>query len=108
MFSIIIKEFEFLAIIGVLEFEKELPQKVIVNCEIEYNYEDSYLDYAEVSDIIKKLIVEKKFEVIEDALLFVSDYLKNCFPHIQKIELEILKPSILGSRIVGAKLVKNY
>jgi len=108
LYSIIIKDFTFDTIIGVLDFERVTPQKVIINCEIEYEYEKEYLDYAIISKIIKDILTTKKFEVIEDSLGYISDYLKNSYLNITKINLEILKPNILDNMIVGAKIIKNY
>jgi dihydroneopterin aldolase len=108
MISIIIKNLEFETIIGVLDFEKITPQKVIINCKIKYKYENKYLDYAKVTEIIKDILTTKKFEVIEDSLNFICSYLKNEYPSIKKIKLEILKPNILKDCIVGAKIIKKY
>jgi len=108
MISIIIKNFEFETIIGVLDFERVTPQKVIINTEIFYEYENSYLDYAKVSQIIKNILQTKKFEILEDSLDYICSYLKNEYPNIIKINLEILKPNILDNMIVGAKIIKNY
>jgi len=108
LFSIIIKNFEFDTIIGVLDFERVTPQKVIINSEISYTYEGKYLDYAQVSSIIKDILQTKKFEIIEDSLEYICSYLKNEFPNITHINLEILKPNILNDLIVGAKIAKNY
>ena len=108
MFSIIIKNFEFDTIIGVLDFERVTPQKVIINTEISYQYNGEYLDYAKVSEIIKTILQNKKFEVIEDSLDYICSYLKNEYLNITKIDLEILKPNILKEMVVGAKIIKNY
>ena len=108
MFSIIIKDFEFETIIGVLDFERETPQKVIVNTTIDYKYTSEYLDYAKVSETIKNILQTKKFEVLEDSLDYICSYLKNEYPNILEINLEILKPNILKNMIVGAKIKKNY
>ena len=108
MFSIIIKNFEFNTIIGVLDFERVTPQKVIVNTEIFYEYQNQYLDYAKVSQTIKNILQTKKFEVLEDSLDYICSYLKNEYPNILKIDLEILKPNILDEMIVGAKIIKKY
>ena len=108
MFSIIIKNFEFDTIIGVLDFERVTPQKVIVNTEIFYEYENSYLDYAKVSKIIKNILQTKKFEILEDSLNYICSYLKNEYPNISEINLEILKPDILDEMVVGAKIIKKY
>ena len=108
MFSIVIKDFSFDTIIGVLDFERVTPQKVIVNIEISYNYENKYLDYAKVSEIIKNILQNKKFEILEDSLDYICSYLKNEYPNIISINLEILKPNILKNMVVGAKILKNY
>ena len=108
MFSIIIKDFSFETIIGILDFERTTPQKVIINTEINYTYENQYLDYAKVSNIIKNILQNKKFEILEDSLDYICSYLKNEYPEINTINLEILKPNILNNMIVGAKIVKNY
>ena len=108
MFSIIIKDFTFDTIIGVLDFERVTPQKVIINTEIEYEYQGTYLDYAKVSEIIKNILQNNKFEILEDSLDYICNYLKNEFNNILVINLEILKPDILKNMCVGAKIIKNY
>jgi dihydroneopterin aldolase len=108
LFSIIIKDFSFDTIIGVLDFERVTPQKVIVNCEITYEYNGEYLDYAKVSEIIKNILQNKQFEVLEDSLDYICSYLKNEYLNINSINLEILKPEILENMVVGAKIIKNY
>jgi len=108
MISIIIKNFSFDTIIGVLDFERVTPQKVIINTEIFYQYNGQYLDYAKVSEIIKNILQNKKFEVLEDSLDYICSYLKNQYLNITKIDLEILKPNILDNMVVGAKIVKSY
>jgi len=108
MISIIIKDFEFETIIGVLDFERVKPQKVIINLEIAYEYNKAYLDYAKVSEIIKNILQTKKFEVLEDSLNYICSYLKNEYLNIREINLEILKPDILQNLTVGAKILKKY
>ena len=108
MISIIIKDFEFETIIGVLDFERINPQKVIINLEIAYEYNGTYLDYAKVSEIIKNILQTKKFEVLEDSLNYICSYLKNEYLNIKEINLEILKPNILQNLTVGAKILKKY
>ena len=106
--KIVIKNLEFNTIIGVLKKERLNQQRVIINCEIKYNYKHSYLDYAEVVEIIRAILRKKEYEVIEDALLFITKRLKKRFANIKKINLEILKPDILDNCIVGAKILKKY
>jgi len=106
--SIVIKNLEFETIIGVLDFERVKAQKVIINSEIIYEYQNEYLDYAKVVEIIKNILQTKEFEIIEDSLNYICSYLKNEFLNIKKIKLEILKPDILKDCTVGAKIIKKY
>jgi dihydroneopterin aldolase len=108
MISIIIKNLEFETIIGVLDFERVKTQKIVINTEIKYKYDNEYLDYVKVSEIIKNILQTKKFEIIEDGLNYICSYLKNEFLNISQIEIELLKPNILEDCIVGAKIVKKY
>ncbi len=92
---IIVEDLEFEAIIGILDFEKKKAQKVIVNLEIDYQYQKDYIDYAKVVNLIKVTMIEKKYLLIEDALLDLSKILKENFSTIKSLNLKITKPSIL-------------
>jgi len=92
---IIVEDLTFEAIIGILDFERKKAQKVIVNLTIDYPYQESYLDYAQVVNIIKTTMIEKKYLLIEDALLDLSKILKEKFSTINTLNLKITKPSIL-------------
>ena len=105
-FRIIIENFEFEAIIGILDFERTAPQKVLVNVKI--SYEGEFVDYAEVCKIIQTKMQEEKFLLIEDALEFLVDVLKNKFPQIKEIYLQIKKPEILKNALVGVEILRKY
>ena len=92
---IYIEELKFDAIIGILNFEREAPQNLIVNLWIDYAYIDEFINYAQVSEFIKTYVRESEFLLIEDALSSLSKNLKEKFPLIQKLHLKITKPSIL-------------
>ena len=106
--TLIIKELKIEVIIGILDFERVNKQQIIINSEIEYEYKNRYLDYAKIVEIIKNIMINKKFELIEEALEYIPSYLKNEFTEIKSINLEILKPTILKDCIVGVKVEKNY
>ncbi|NPA54999.1 MAG: FolB domain-containing protein [Epsilonproteobacteria bacterium] len=108
MFSIIIKDFQVDTIIGVLAKERKAPQRVIINAQVDYEYEGEYLDYAAVSGTIRDILQARKFEILEDGLEYICSYLKNEYLNITQITLEILKPEILEDIIVGAKITKRY
>ena len=70
--TIHIEDLKFQSIIGILDFERTTPQDVIINLTIQYNYKDLFINYAEVSDLIKATMIEKKFLLLEDALQDLS------------------------------------
>jgi len=94
--KIYIEDLKFQCIIGILDFERTCEQDLIVNTTIEYVYTDEFINYADVSELIKSHIRENKFLLIEDALTSLSNKLKEIFPLINKLYLKITKPSILS------------
>lgn len=107
--TIYIEDFTFDTIIGILEEERKTPQKVIINCEITYNYKNGdFINYALVSDLIEKEMQKNQFELIENALLELSDKIKSSFFHISSIKLKISKPNIVDKCVVSVGLEKNY
>ena len=93
--TIHIEELKFQTIIGILDFERVTPQDVIINAEIDYLYEDEFINYAELVTSIKAIMKKEKFLLIEDALAELSDKLKKEFSKIDTLKLKITKPSIL-------------
>lgn len=94
--TIEIESLRFQCIIGILDFERESPQDVIVDIEIAYHYSnDAFLDYALVVECVKKDMIEKKYLLIEDAIKHLSVLLKKTFFHITQLKIKIAKPSIL-------------
>ncbi len=93
--TIHIEDLKFQSIIGILDFERTKPQDVIINLTIEYNYKNEFINYAEVSALIKFTMIEKKFLLLEDALIDLASILKKEFFTIEKLYLKITKPSIM-------------
>jgi len=94
--TIHIENLEFQCIIGILDFERVNEQDIIINCEITYDYVDEFINYAEVTELIKNKMILEKFLLIEDALTNLSANLKRNFPLINSLNLKITKPSILS------------
>ncbi|MDQ7042210.1 MAG: dihydroneopterin aldolase [Sulfurimonas sp.] len=103
-----IEDLKFQTIIGILDFERINPQDVIINLVLEYNYQDDFINYASVSELIKRSMQREKFLLIEDALLYLSDILKKEFNKINTLELKITKPSILPDCKVSVTLLKDF
>ncbi len=106
--TIYIENLKFQTIIGILDFEREKEQELIVNLRIEYNYQDKFINYAEVSELIKIYIKKSKFLLIEDALLSLSTLLKKEFPLIDTLSLKITKPSIMPDCIVSVSEIYKF
>ena len=101
-----IENLHFTCIIGILDFERITPQDVILNIKIHYDYKDKFINYAEVSEMCKSLMIENKFLLLEDALHFLSKQLKEKFIQIESLDIKITKPSILPDCTVSVS--NNY
>lgn len=103
IFEIIIEDFKVRAIIGILDKERVCEQEIIINAVLSYAYKDNFLDYAEVTDFIAKMLKTQKYTLLEEAILDISERLKSAFPAICSLSLTLKKPEILDSCIVGVR-----
>jgi len=106
--TIHIENLKFQCIIGILDFERITPQDVIINLSIEYNYKKEFINYADVAEMIKKSMIEKRFLLLEDALSQISKKLKEKFLLINRLNLKITKPSILPDSTVSVSNIYNF
>ena len=101
--KVYIENLTFDTIIGILDFERTTPQQVIINLSFKYKFnKDSkeFINYAEVSTLIEKLMKEKQYLLIEEAIIDIKSTLKQTF-NIKKINLKITKPNILSNTKVS-------
>ncbi len=103
-----IENLAFTCIIGILDFERKNAQEVIINVEIEYDFNDDFINYAEVADFIKTTLINEKFLLIEDALKHLTLKLKEKFSKINTLYLKITKPSILPDCVVSVSETRNF
>ena len=108
MYTIVIEDLTFKAILGLLEKERNEEQLIVVNSKIEYQNKANYVDYAQVCNIVQKTIIEGKFLLIEDAIEEIEKNLKMAFPQIKSIYLSIKKPEILKNALVGVEILRKY
>ena len=99
--TIHIEDLKFQAILGILDFERTSPQNIIINLTIDYNYTDSFINYADVASLVKSYMINEKFLLIEDALSSLHKKLKKEFHLIDILYLKITKPSILPDATVS-------
>ncbi|RVZ49861.1 FolB domain-containing protein [Helicobacter pylori] len=99
----------FETILGILEFERLKPQKISVNVDLFYTQlpNKAYLDYMEIQELIQKMMREKQYLLIEDALKDLSQILKTRYKEISELFLKISKLEISPNSQVGAS-VKIY
>ena len=93
--TIHIEALTFETIIGLLDFERERPQKVIVDMKATYHYKETFLDYANIVDMIQINLKNNRYELLEEALLGIKKELFDTYPHIEKLYLKISKPDII-------------
>ncbi len=106
--TIHIENLKFQCIIGILDFERLSPQDVIVNTKIDYIYSKEFINYADVSNLIKIEMKNQEFLLIEDALSHLSKKLKEKFPLIKNLVLKITKPSILPDCVVSVSEASSF
>ncbi|GAA9708283.1 dihydroneopterin aldolase [Helicobacter pylori] len=100
----------FETILGILEFERLKPQKISVNLDLFYTQLPSkaYLDYMEIQELIQKMMQEKQYLLIEDALKDLSHALKTRYNEISDLYLKISKLEISPNSQVGASVKICY
>ncbi|MFT7879615.1 MAG: dihydroneopterin aldolase [Sulfurimonas sp.] len=99
--TIHIEALTFEAIIGLLDFERERPQKVVVDLEAAYPYKDTFLDYAKIVEKITTHIKQQRYELLEEALLGIKDTLLEHYPQITELKVKISKPDIISECFVA-------
>ena len=96
-----ISDLTFKCIIGILDFERIKKQKVIINISFEYDFsKDFFIDYSEISNLIKSVMKKEKFLLLEDAILHLENLLNNSY-QISNLYIKISKPNILKNCIVS-------
>lgn len=105
MLKINIENLTFSCIIGILDFERDKEQKVIINISFEYFYDENkkeFIDYSKVVLFVESSMKEKKFELIEDAILYLRKSLKQNYK-IKNLWIKISKPDIMQNCIVSVE-----
>lgn len=96
---------KFKCIIGILDFERQKKQVVIIKIKAK---SDIFLDYAQVTKHIKQIYKKQKFQTIEESLEFSSQGLKQAFPQIYELKITVIKPHIIKNTKVGASIKKFF
>ena len=103
--TIHIEDLEILAIIGILDFERTTAQQIIVDVNIDYLYKNNvFINYADIITLIEICLMDKKYELLEDALSDIQKEIINKYPQISKLTLKIAKPNIIKNAKVALSL----
>jgi len=90
------------AIIGILDFERERPQRVTIDLEAGYDYTaQSFIDYADLADLIRNKVIQSRYGLLEEALTELETLIKSAYPQITFLYLKIGKPDILSDSRVA-------
>ncbi len=107
--KISIQNLRFETILGILDFERKIPQNIEVDCELTYNYENGvFLDYSKAVELIENTMKKEKFYLIEDAIERLFEKIKENFPQIKTVKITISKPDILPNCRVCVSGFRSY
>ena len=94
--TIHIEDLTFDVIIGLLDFERDRPQRVIINLEANYDYsDDKFIDYADIVLLMQNKLKEQRYKLLENALLGLKELLYSTYPQLNSLTIKISKPDIL-------------
>ncbi len=105
MLKVNIDDLTFDCIIGILDFERVKEQRVILNISFEYFFEEdnsNFIDYSEVVSLVENIMIKEKFELIENAILFIRKELKSKY-EMKNLKVKISKPDILPNCVVSVE-----
>ena len=94
--TIHIEALTFDVIIGLLDFEREKPQRVIIDVKANYEYrDDKFIDYTDMILLMQTKLKDKRYKLLENALLGLKETLLMTYPQIDSLTLKISKPDIM-------------
>ncbi|TJX15704.1 dihydroneopterin aldolase [Tissierella creatinini] len=106
MDSIIMNNMVFYAYHGVMQEEKVLGQKFHVDAKLYLNLNSAgrtdnlnyTVSYAEVYELIKKIVTEEKFDLLEALSHRLCERILTIFAMVEEVEITVRKP---GAPVAG-------
>lgn len=110
--SILVQDLQITMSIGVHDFEKETPQRVLISLELEIDenanpksdHIDEVISYADIVEDIKALAASKHYELVETFAHDIASACLNSGPQAQRVSVEVSKPDILDEANVGVTI----
>ena len=100
--TIHIDSLTFNTIIGILDFERKTPQKVIIDVKIDYAFKNNnFINYADLISLIEKQMIEKKYQLLESAIDELTKSIVSKYSTIEKFDIKISKPDIVKNAKVA-------
>ena len=92
-------------IVGIHPHERETPQAVFVDLEVDYDFAPAAesdaisdaVDYAMMASMVTQLIQTRRFQLIEAMAEAVAALLLEAMPGIETVRLEIRKPAAVST-----------
>jgi dihydroneopterin aldolase len=110
MARLFISDFELITIIGIHPHERERPQKLILDLEVEYDISKAArsddisdaLDYEPMLKGLVSFINEKKFMLIERLADESCRFVMEAFPVAQQVRFRVKKPGAIPAAAYAA------
>ncbi|MEA3314972.1 MAG: dihydroneopterin aldolase [Campylobacterota bacterium] len=99
-----ISDLTFKTIIGILPFERVKKQKVIIDINFQYKFNKNskeFIDYSEISFLVKNIMNKKQYKLIEEAILDISKIVLKKYKKILNFNIKITKPNIMKNCLVS-------
>ncbi len=106
--TVSINDLEITAIIGILEHERKNPQRILVDCVFEYDFDGEFVDYSHIRSMIITIVTEGKFLLLEECIAALQNEIAARFKSIKKLTLAIKKPDIFSDCIVSVQDQKVF
>jgi len=105
MEKIYIEGLEVFALIGVYDWEREHPQRLLVDVQLSADLSlaastddvNNTLNYALVAKNINEIAKQSQFQLIEALASHMVDGLMQSFPMLQAVRIKLSKPDILAN-----------
>ena len=111
--SIKLKDIEIFGYHGLYEYEKENGQVFQISISIDYlpikNDDDikNYIDYVQLYEFVKNKFIEKRFNLLEKLIDFLSKQIADSYKQINKIKISIKKPGLSIGKNKNCVLVEK-
>lgn len=103
---ILLKELEFLASVGVYDFEKRQKQPIICDCALYFDFKNACvnddilqtINYEEVLSCLQNTLQSQHFLLIEALAYTLLKQLFERFPQLRAVHLLVKKPSAIAQK----------